>query len=595
MFHLISLVCCAFLFLGCDDAPAATANDASAAEDVEIAFDLPAAIDIFERPDVVVRDVGADTVDSCPAGQTLCGADCIDTNVEPHHCGDCQTDCTMLLGVNPAGSVACRAGRCDLTGACQRDRANCDENTSNGCEVDLSTSSNCGSCGARCAEPTPMCAMATNEDGGGPSYRCANNCLGLTPTRCDAMCVDTMSNLQHCGGCGHACTSAPINASPICSSGVCNFVCNMGFHACGDGCVSNTSVASCGSSCTPCPTPANGTATCNGTSCGITCNPGYHPCGGSCVSNTSVETCGTSCTPCMGIPSNSQRSCDGTACGFTCNTGFHRCDGICQSNTSLDACGTSCVSCPGVSNAVRTCDGTACGFRCLAGHGDCNGRVEDGCETDTSGDVNNCGVCGHVCSTPAHSTPGCFSRVCNAACEFGYLDCDGTLTNGCESHVTDCYSESDLFYEGFESAPTAWTLDPVWSWRFLVYPSARGYGHLLAQYASSACRQEGTATIAQEFDLSTAVSFTLTYYSEASFGRLDTHAVEVSTDGGSSWAPYDDAPLPLSWAMRRVNLNAYSGMPHVRVRFHYLDVCGDGVNATWRLDEVLLHARVRNF
>src|SRR5690606_39006643 len=76
-----------------------------------------------------------------------------------------------------------------------------------------------------------------------------------------------------------------------------------------------------GSSCTPCSAPPNATATCDGTSCGFTCNTGYHRCGDACVRNDSVNSCGTSCTPCP-VPANGTATCDGTSCGFTCNTGY---------------------------------------------------------------------------------------------------------------------------------------------------------------------------------------------------------------------------------------------------------------------------------
>ena len=61
-----------------------------------------------------------------------------------------------------------------------------------------------------------------------------------------------------------------------------------GQHLCGQSCVDNTSVASCGTSCVPCNVPANGNATCNGTTCGISCNANFVPAGTSCI---------RSCTP----------------------------------------------------------------------------------------------------------------------------------------------------------------------------------------------------------------------------------------------------------------------------------------------------------
>lgn len=64
-----------------------------------------------------------------------------------------------------------------------------------------------------------------------------------------------------------------------------------GMHRCGDTCVSNSSIASCGpTSCAPCVPPANASATCDGTTCGFTCGAGFTPVGGACV-----RTCDTNC------------------------------------------------------------------------------------------------------------------------------------------------------------------------------------------------------------------------------------------------------------------------------------------------------------
>ena len=53
-----------------------------------------------------------------------------------------------------------------------------------------------------------------------------------------------------------------------------------GYHRCGGVCVNNTSVATCGAACSPCPAPPNGTATCNGNSCGVNCSTNFADCDG---------------------------------------------------------------------------------------------------------------------------------------------------------------------------------------------------------------------------------------------------------------------------------------------------------------------------
>ena len=56
----------------------------------------------------------------------------------------------------------------------------------------------------------------------------------------------------------------------------------------------------------------------------------------------------------------------------------------------------------------------------------------DGCEFDTSTDVNNCGNCGAVCNL-ANATEVCTSSACAiASCTSGYFDVDAVAANGCE-------------------------------------------------------------------------------------------------------------------------------------------------------------------
>jgi hypothetical protein len=67
----------------------------------------------------------------------------------------------------------------------------------------------------------------------------------------------------------------------------------LGFHRCGDECVSNTNVDNCGTSCTACPVPRNGSAICDGTSCGIVCNQNFAPQGSTCVASCNAQCEGT--------------------------------------------------------------------------------------------------------------------------------------------------------------------------------------------------------------------------------------------------------------------------------------------------------------
>lgn len=56
-------------------------------------------------------------------------------------------------------------------------------------------------------------------------------------TSCGGSCVDTQTDVRHCGACGAAC--APANATGSCTAGACGVAsCNPGFANC-DGVASN--------------------------------------------------------------------------------------------------------------------------------------------------------------------------------------------------------------------------------------------------------------------------------------------------------------------------------------------------------------------
>jgi hypothetical protein len=102
--------------------------------------------------------------------------------------------------------------------------------------------------------------------------------------------------------------------------------CPTGQHRCPAGCVRDNETATCGQSCTPCPTIPNGGAVCDGKTCGLFCQPGYHLCDGKvCRLNNDVASCGTRCEPCPGDP-NGDPSCDrNDRCALTCRNGTLNC------------------------------------------------------------------------------------------------------------------------------------------------------------------------------------------------------------------------------------------------------------------------------
>ncbi len=82
---------------------------------------------------------------TCPTGQTLCGATCSNLVTDIRNCGACGRACPSVAN----GTPVCTAGICSF--ACLSGWANCDGNRANGCETNLTTDiRNCGTCGTVC-------------------------------------------------------------------------------------------------------------------------------------------------------------------------------------------------------------------------------------------------------------------------------------------------------------------------------------------------------------------------------------------------------------------------------------------------------------
>ncbi len=255
-------------------------------------------------------------------------------------------------------------------------------------------------------------------------------------TRCGAECVDLATTTTSCGRCDNRCV-AP-NATSACSAGACTFTCNAGFADCdmnpSNGCETDlSSPSSCGSCATRCAS-MNGTATCTGGACGITCSAGFGDCDGNpangCETNTTTDSancggCGRACSNTNGTP-----SCAAGTCAITCSAGFGNCDANvtngCETNTTNNvsncgACGTRCATGQTCARGVCTtlCADTMCSGACV----------------DLMTSVTNCGACGTTCTT-ANGTPRCAGATCGiASCNTGFANCDSTVGNGCEANI----------------------------------------------------------------------------------------------------------------------------------------------------------------
>jgi hypothetical protein len=82
---------------------------------------------------------------TCGAGQQLCGGTCTSPSYDPNNCGTCGNVCAFTNG-----AAACASGTCALA-SCTAGFADCDRDSSTGCEVNKNTdAANCGSCGFAC-------------------------------------------------------------------------------------------------------------------------------------------------------------------------------------------------------------------------------------------------------------------------------------------------------------------------------------------------------------------------------------------------------------------------------------------------------------
>jgi hypothetical protein len=307
-------------------------------------------------------------------------------------CGNCNVACSFANA-----TASCATGTCTF-GSCGAGFANCDGSTSNGCEVQLGTTSNCAACGDSCSNGhgTTACAGAPG------SFSCAPTCATGFKS-CDGNpengCETPLNTLTDCGNCATPCVMP--NGGASCTTGVCTLTgCSTGFADCnsGPGCETplgtSTDCASCGDACVA----LNGTNSCTGA-------PGSY------------------------------------ACSPVCTTGFKSCDGIpdngCERNIrTVTDCG-DCNSPCSLPNAVATCATGTCTFgACNTGFASCDGSTANGCETQL-GTATNCSACGDVCSN-SHGTTSCNATndVCAPVCSAGFGDCDGNPSNGCEADLT---------------------------------------------------------------------------------------------------------------------------------------------------------------
>ncbi|MCL2724377.1 MAG: hypothetical protein FWD69_08070 [Polyangiaceae bacterium] len=136
-------------------------------------------------------------------------------------------------------------------------------------------------------------------------------------------------------------------------------------------------------------------------------------------------------SPIQGNPScasNEQR------CGTTC---------VAQDDPHYGCGQIDCTPCA-MAHASAACNGRTCVMdTCNAGYADCNQQDTDGCETDLSKDIQNCGTCSNACPTSPNATVTCVGGTCQLACDPTFHLCGGACTpdanpSACGPTCEDC-------------------------------------------------------------------------------------------------------------------------------------------------------------
>ena len=386
------------------------------------------------------QDVDADA--GCPDGQKLCSGKCVGLDDPKTGCAAKGCDACAV----PHATASCSdAGACAIE-ACDDGFEDCDHDSANGCEGNLqSDPKNCKTCGNECpaSTGTPVC-----ESGVCGVSDCNTGKGDCDKDKTNGCEVDLTSTTAHCGFCANAC--AIPYATEKCESSLCVVdVCDTGRGNCNgkqdDGCEVDLtgSVDHCGECDKPCTVGDHAQPMCLDSKCTTQCDAPYGDCNKNPADGCEVDTstdalhCSGCDKPCV-VP-NATPACSGATCVVgSCNGGWGNCNSIpadgCETNVQTDPlhcsdCGKPCTVPP---HATATCVGGTCGFSCVDSWFDCDGDATNGCEFDLASDPNHCGACGTVCSV-ANGTAGCSSGLCViGACNLGFLDCDGQVGTGCE-------------------------------------------------------------------------------------------------------------------------------------------------------------------
>ncbi len=409
--------------------------------------------DCFGQPGNWGCEAGQCVVSSCPTGWGDCSGTGCDVNLMTSlaHCGFCGSACAP-----PNAIGTCTSGECRVL-SCNAGFADCDGDPTNGCERNLATDpDHCGAC-ARACSATGTLSRTCSAGSCQPSCSAGHaNChTPAAPLPDDGCEINLLTNPDHCGACGRACSGAGALAR-ACAGGLCAPTCTTGFGDCSapaapgldNGCETplGTDVDNCGACGRVCSSTGVAARSCNSGVCTSTCTgtlgnctqpPAPQPDNGCEVNlQDNISNCG-GCGRACSANGTTSLSCSGGLCNPSCQAGRGDCeqppapsaDNGCESSlaTDPDHCGGCGRFCSGSGALSRACTAGSCDPSCAPGFGDCATPTwpigDDGCETSLLSDIANCGACGRGCSLSGASNTSCDAGSCNPTCQAGRGDC----------------------------------------------------------------------------------------------------------------------------------------------------------------------------
>lgn len=102
--------------------------------------------------------------------------------------------------------------------------------------------------------------------------------------------------------------------------------------------------------------------------------------------------------------------------------------------TAATSTGAICTpDCSTLPEAIASCVNGACVISsCDAPFANCDGNITNGCESNTRRDAANCGTCGFKCEKNHAKSAKCTNSACVIVCLPLFGNCDGNPANGCE-------------------------------------------------------------------------------------------------------------------------------------------------------------------